>query len=163
MRSSTRRQGFSLIEVIITVSVMALITVIAVPMLLSANRYSDLRNVTRELVADLSEAQQQAAAGSQGTTWGVRIGNTTTTPPFYSEFVGSSYASGTVKDYHRLPASVSIVSSTLAVGTTTDIIFSLVSGAASNSTTIKLSLTSSPTVSSTITVASSGMIGYVAP
>jgi type II secretory pathway pseudopilin PulG len=161
MASPKQKSGFTLIEVIVTLFIMIVISVISLPLLFGANRLSDLRNATREIVASLSEAQQQSADDSQATTWGVRLSNPTNTPAFFALFRGTSYASGTVTDYHRLPATVAYVTSTLALGSTTDIIFSVVSGAASQSTTVRLYSTAQKSYSSTITVASSGMVGYV--
>ena len=152
--------GFSLVEVLVAVALMAALAAFIAPNLFSGSKFAELQSITREMVASAREAQSMSTSGAQGSAWGIHFDNPSNGTPFYAIFIGNSYATGTVKDVYRLPASVAYVPSTLPVGTTRDVTFSNVSGVASVSTTIQLYVIAQPSLSSTIMITSLGNIAF---
>ncbi len=154
------KKGFTLIELIVVVAIMLVIGALALR-LPSRGYYQSLQSATLSIASLLREAQSDAMAQEQGTSWGVRFANATNTKPFYALFASSTYAASAVKGYYSLPSSVSYVTSTLGLGSTTDVVFSQISGAASISTTIGLYVPNDLAISSTyISVVNSGAISY---
>lgn len=152
------RKGFTLIEIIVVMFIMIVAGIVAVTSLSTRRRAADLTTAAQELGSVLREAQSRSMAESQGDAWGVHLANTTGTAPFYALF-STAYSSATVIAYYRLPSTVQYTTSTLASGSSTDIIFSAITGAASASTTIGLNLISTGN-NAAVSVASSGAISY---
>lgn len=162
-KSIMKNKAFSLIEMLVVIGIVAVIAVIALPSFFGGSHEADLSAATQQIVASARTAQSQAVNQTKDAQWGVYFSNATNTAPFYAVFNGSSYASGTVQDVYRLPSTVGFVSSTLPVGSSLSVTFSGISGAASASTTVKLYVISQPSLSSTISIAQTGVVAYVTP
>lgn len=136
------KKGFTLVELLVSLGIIAIIATISV-IGLSGYRSGDvLASATKQVGALLREAQSNAMAQSQGAAWGVHLDNTTTTAAFYSLFytMSGTYASSVQVNRALLPSGVCYASSSVAVGSSTDIIFSGISGLPSASATIILQL-----------------------
>lgn len=153
------RRGYTLIELLVVIAIIAIIAIARYYAVGSQANLADLKDTAKQVEALLRQAQSNSMAQSQEVTWGVHFANATNTTPFYSLFE-TSYTTGTVVGTYALPATVSYMTSTLGVGSSTDVIFSQISGIASASTTIGLYLTRQPSQSSTVSVASSGEVSY---
>jgi prepilin-type N-terminal cleavage/methylation domain-containing protein len=153
------RRGYTLIELLVVIAIIAIIVIARYFVAGSQANLDDLKDTAKQMEALLRQAQSNSMAQSQEVSWGVHFANATNTTPFYSLFE-SSYATGTVMGTYTLPSTVSYTTSTLGVGSSTDITFSQISGIASASKTIGLYLTRQPSQSSTISVASSGEVSY---
>lgn len=159
MTNTKRKQGFSLIELAVVMGITALIAVV---ILLNMTGYRDrkeLDNATRTMVSFLREARSRSVSQSSSTNWGVRFDNSTSTAPFYAMFA-TSYSTSTTLHYQRLPERVAYATSSLPLGSVTDIMFTQLTGAASASTSIMLRLTRAYTVTSSFSVASSGLVTF---
>ncbi|HVO28607.1 MAG TPA: hypothetical protein VMT81_01340 [Candidatus Paceibacterota bacterium] len=157
------RRAFTLVESIVTLALMVILAIVIAPSLLNGSHTNDLDNATEQITASTRDVQTKASSQAGGTAWGIHFANPTNSAPYYAVFQGASYASGTVTSYERLPSTLGYVSSTLPLGGSVDITFSPISGAASASTTIGLYVLSQPSISSTITIASSGYIAMMTP
>jgi prepilin-type N-terminal cleavage/methylation domain-containing protein len=157
-RSSSPASGFTLIELMITMTIIAIMGIATFITLQGQKNSNDVTDTTKQVASLLREAQSDSMAQEQGATWGVYFSNATS-GPFYSLFINSYSTSTTQGGQYRLPATVGWKSSFLASGATTTIMFSQISGAASASTTVGISLFAQSSFSSTITVASSGAVG----
>ena len=159
MRKGSKK-GFTLIELVITIAIIAVVAIIGTVSLFGAQHKATLTGTVQQIAALLREAQSDSMAGENGTAWGVHFENATTTAPFYALFSSSTYSPQAVVGYYRLPASVGYATSTLPVGAVVNIIFSPITGAASASTSITLYTLGSAAFSSTISIASSGAVSY---
>ena len=154
-------RGFTMIELIIVVALVAAVAVIAATNLFGSKSKDDLTNASQSIAASLREAQSNAMSEEQGTAWGVYFNNATTTTPFFALISSSTYATSVVVGgTHPLPASVAYDTATLASGASTTESFSLLTGLASASMTIRVYVQNTPSLSSTISIASSGAVSY---
>lgn len=157
--TQSAKRGFTLVELVITIALFAIIAVVGGVSLFGTQRKSTLTGTVQQIAALLREAQSDAMAGEQGTAWGVHFENATATAPFYSLFASSTYSpQAIVGGYYRLPASVGYATSSLPAGAAVNITFSPITGTASASTSITLYSLGSAAFSSTISIASSGAV-----
>ncbi|HTY39814.1 MAG TPA: hypothetical protein VMC43_01855 [Candidatus Paceibacterota bacterium] len=156
---SRRRAGTTFIELAI---VLAMIIIFAAVLFLSPSQNRDRRTfdgTVNEVATLLHEAQARAMSQSSSTTWGVHFENITSTTPFFVLFYGS-YSTSTKMGQYPLPSGVQYLSSSLALGAVREISFAQITGSASASSSIVLVSTRLTGVSSTIAVASSGVVFY---
>ncbi len=155
-----------MIEILIVAAITVLIVGVVAINLSQSHTGGDLTNATKQIAALLREAQARSITQASGTTWGVHFDNIGTAA-FYALFYGSSYSSGASANYVRLPADLCY--STPAQGTSTNVIFSQISGLLSATTSIKLQTSNgctsggTATASSTITVNGAGLVSYYLP
>ena len=136
------KKGFTLIEIMITLVIIVAVGLVATLSLQGGKNAADLTDATKQIATLLREAQSDSMAQSQGALWGVHFDNTTSSQAFYSLFyTQSSYASSTQSGgRYLLPSDLCYATSSVAVGSSTDIIFSSLSGAPSAPATITLQL-----------------------
>ncbi len=159
MKRFRKGEGFTAIEMVVSVGIIVVITVIVVSSLFSERRQVDLENTTRQIAASLREAQSRSAAGEGGVTWGVHFENTTNTQPFFALFK-NVYGTSTRSSFHVLPRAIGFSTSTVALGSSTEAVFGKVSGFPAASFRVGIFLLSEPRKSSTINVATSGMVSH---
>lgn len=147
-------------ELILVIAIIVVVARFSYTALVGNVGTADLGGTTGKIVALLREAQTRSLAQSSSTTWGVRFSNVTSTAAFYALFGGASYNTTTLRGYYRLPSTVAYVSSSLAQGSTTDITFNQITGAASASSSIRIYSLRNTSKSSTISVASSGAVSF---
>ncbi len=159
MRRARPRQAraFSLVELLVVVAIMVVLATVALANLSSRKNSTDLTSASKQIAALLREAQSNAMAQEGGTVWGMHFENATATAPFFALF-SSRYSPTTTVGFYRLPAGVAYQPATLPSGTSRDVTFAEITGAASASTSIGLYMPSNPAFSSTITIASSGAV-----
>jgi prepilin-type N-terminal cleavage/methylation domain-containing protein len=68
-------KGFTLIELIIVIALMAIVAALSLPFLQTSQVKSDLNSSTQEIVQILRQTQQQAAAGKNNDSWGAYFNN----------------------------------------------------------------------------------------
>ena len=158
-RNRSDRRAFTVVELLIVIAIVAVIMLISLPYLFGRRNTGDLKNTAAQIATLLRQAQSASMAQKQGMSWGVHFQNSTTTMPFYALF-SSAYGASSTVGYYPLPGTVAYDTSTLAAGSSLDVIFSQVSGLASASTSIGLYLTSDPSIRSVISVASSGAVSF---
>ena len=158
-RERSCRSAFTLIEVLIVVALISILSLVSILLLSGKLNSSNLQGARAQIVATLREAESRSVADDQGTAWGVHFMNATATAPFYALFY-ASYSASTTSAYYRLPPGIAYVTSTLALGTSTDVIFSQISGTSSVSTSIGLVDTAQRSLSSTISVSGSGLVSF---
>ena len=157
-----KNAGFSIIELMIVIGIIAIITTVSVLGLFNRRNKSDLDNVSRQMVAVLRRAQISSMNQDKGVSWGVHFENPplsgTTTVPFYALFSGQNYSSTSTLDYYRLPSSVQFLSP--VPGTSSTLIFAQITGIPSFATTTIVGLKSVATNNSTsgVTITSVGSI-----
>jgi type II secretory pathway pseudopilin PulG len=154
------RSAFTIFELLIVIGLIAIIAAVSFFSLFGRHTSADLTGAKTQIVAVLREAESRSAGDDQGVSWGVHFSNTTNTAPFFALFY-SSYAATTTAGYYALPPSVGYVTSTLAIGSSSDITFAPLSGAASVSTSVELySKADRVLFATTISVASSGEVSF---
>ena len=156
-RSLISRSGFSYIELLVVMGIIAIIGITMLVSLGSRKRTADLTTTTQRMASLLREAQSRSMGQASSSAWGVHFDNGGT--PFFALFSGT-YSTSSRESYYPLPLSVSYVTSTIAANRFAEVTFAQISGLASGSTTIRIALTISPTSSSTLTIDPSGAVSY---
>lgn len=155
---SNSSPGFTLIEILIVVTIVAIAAVVGIMNLSSYRTYSDLNHASQEIVTFLRDAQSRSVSQESGSRWGVHFENPASGSGFYEMFTGTGYSTTTVVAKAILPSSVKF--DIPASGSSSTVIFSPVTGLPNASTTIKISTVSNAAVSSTVTINSNGQIQY---
>ncbi len=144
MRTTSSSGGFTLLELILVVSVLGLLTALAIPAYASFRRNVALTNYADEIVSALRTAQNRSSTSQGGVVHGVHL-----TTNQYCLFTGSTFSTCTSPSY-QLHGDITITSGT------GDAIFSRFTGAPAAPATIVLQVTGGP--SKTITIDISGRI-----
>ncbi len=152
------RKGFTLIELVITIGIIGVLATVSFISIFNYKQRQDLSSASQEIVAVIRNAQDRSLGQESGSRWGVYFENPSSGTDFYELFQGSTYATGTIVSKSVLPSNVQFDSP--VSGSTSTIIFSPVTGLPDSSATIKISLISSPTSSSTITININGKISF---
>lgn len=158
LRARDQVWGFSITELLVVISILAVIGSVSFLNLLPVRCRNELNRTTRQLGALFREAESRAMSQESSTSWGVYLDNQST--PFYALFAGATYSPSTRVRFEILPETVRYTSSSLGAATTS-VTFAQLTGIPSTSTAITLEpINCGSVASSTITVSSNGRIVY---
>jgi prepilin-type N-terminal cleavage/methylation domain-containing protein len=146
-------RGFSLLEVLLVVAVLAIVGAAGVGSYLNAAKSIESTSTARTVIADIRLARAKAMGGQDDRRWGVHVVNGAA--DYYEIFsTPSNYADAatTVSDTVYLPAGISF--SNPGESATRDIVFSTVFG----TTTATTLVLASQTESHTITITALGVV-----
>jgi len=154
-----RNNGFTLIEILISVSILVVILGFGFSSYLGARNHQALRSQVDVLVVDIRETMSRAKAQEDGAQWGIRFENPTGVGnDYYDIWQGGSYATGTITKHVTLGTGIDF--SEPADGTSTDIIFSKATGLPQASSTISFASTRSKDTGD-ITLGAFGTLTYL--
>lgn len=149
--------GFTLLEVILTLTILAVISAIGFSYLGGFKSGVDLEETANQIVGKLREAQQKAMAGEDNKKWGVHFDNTGA-DPFYDIFsTNTDYAgAGVITERIYLTSLTAEVKfDTPVAGQSADVIFSKITGVPSSAQNIVINLQGA---TKTINIETSGRI-----
>lgn len=148
MTSGVRQAGFTLIEMLLSVTIIAMLAGMTVPVYDTFVRRNDLDLTTQSLAATLRRAEQYARLQNGDASWGVHVDPTTVTL-----FKGTNFGARdtTYDETLNIPGSIT-------PGGLSEVQFAKFSGAPN--TTGSITLTSSTSDTRTVTVNSEGMVDY---
>ena len=155
-----RQSGFTILELVISIAIIALISAAVGMELIAFQRIAALDAAAKDIVSELRSVQNKALSGEDGNSdgagdsWGVRFSNGT--DDTYAEFHGSSFNSANVTG--TTPLSSSVVFTNPASSATKDIVFTKITGTSTSATIILQ--TQDGSQSKTITVATSTISYY---
>ena len=150
----TKSAGFTLLELLLTIAILAVVAIFGSINLINYYSRQNLNLTVDEIIAFLRDAQNRSITQESGDQWGVHFSNTTSTKNFQL-FHGPDFASGTLAMSRDLRVGVQFVAP--AAGTSTDIIFSKVTGYPNATTSIVLILGNNPNQAYTITINAVGV------
>lgn len=152
MKSQTQK-GFSLIEMIIVVSIFVLLVAGSVVAFSRFGEKQIIKSTVSEVLSELDEARSLTLASYDNTVYGVHIESDKIT-----FFKGSTYSpSDPDNNITELSEKVSISNISL-FGGGDDVIFQRLTGKTDQYGTLTISLVSDPTETKTITIQESGII-----
>ena len=150
-------EGFTLIELIIVISIVAIISGFGIVNYVGLRANSIFNQQTERLVADIRFTRERSRAQEDGKQWGVHLENPVDDESFYEIWKGDSYVLGTVVERVNLSGGVRF--SDPPPGSVKDVIFSKTTGMLSVTSTIILE---SPPAgkSAMITLTAQGLVDY---
>jgi len=145
--------GFTLVELIISMGIIAILAVVSGISFVRYRSQQELSDEGKTIVTVLRNAQDRSIAQESGGPWGVHFVNDDT--DYYELFSGSSYP-GTTVSRVNLSSDAQFDNPV----TSSTVFFTAVTGLPDASSTIKISLVSDSTTSSTINISTAGKIQY---
>lgn len=152
-----RQNGFTLLEVILTLTILAVISAISFSYLGGFKSGADLEETAGQIVGKLREAQNKAMAGEDNQKWGVHFDNAGA-DPFYEIFSTNTDYAGAgaiVEKIYLTSLATEVKFDTPAGGQSIDVIFSKITGAPSATQDIVINLQGA---TKTINIETSGRI-----
>jgi prepilin-type N-terminal cleavage/methylation domain-containing protein len=154
-----RRRGVSLVELLLTIGIIAIISTVMLVNLLGRRNTTELNLAGQRITALLREAQSRAMSQASSTTWGVRFDNTNAAAPFAALFSGA-YSTSSREDIYLLPAGLQFAASFLPAGSSTSAVFVQITGRPLATSSVRIASRNSTSTIVTITVDSSGAVAY---
>ena len=148
MQNSEKKKGFSMLEVLLSVAIVAVLFSISVPLFLSLYKRNDADVSVNVISQSLRRAQTLSQAVDDDTTWGVRV-----EAPNITLFKGATYATrdSAFDETYEL-------SSTITASGLSEVVFAKFSGLPQQTGTILLTINSGETRD--ITINAKGTISY---
>ncbi|MBI5401463.1 prepilin-type N-terminal cleavage/methylation domain-containing protein [Candidatus Wolfebacteria bacterium] len=146
-------RGFTLLEFLIVIGITVILGTIAGLNLYGIYTHRNLNSDIQKIVYVLRAARDNSINQEQASQWGVHFENPATSTDFYVLFRGSDYSTGTSSLRETLGLGVEFTSP--SSGSSTDVIFSKLTGLSSTASPIIISLTNNPTASGTISITTS--------
>ena len=109
------RKGFSLIEIIISISILAIISSSAFVWFINYQRQTELDSVSKIIISVLRDAQSRSTSGRDNKKWGVLFDNSNNKLILFRD-EGFGYATATIKEENYLSQFIKIDESSLAEG-----------------------------------------------
>lgn len=147
------RAGFTILELVFVVTFIALAGSAAL-FLFKNQEQGALESEVQGVLTRVRDARARAQAGVDGLAWGIHFENATSVP-FYAMYPGSTYISASSTVFNL---SASVGYATLPQGSSTEILFTKLSGASSVSTTIQFRLQSDTSKTKTLLISSEGNV-----
>lgn len=156
------KKGFTLLEILIIVGIVAILAALAIPALHDFQLTSDLENSSQELINTLRLAQQKTIASEGASSWGVYF-TTSVLPHQYVLFKGDSYLSrdASKDEIHKISGAVLI--SEINLGGGSEAVFNQISGTSLSQGSVVLALKVDSSKTKTVYIESSGQAGSALP
>ena len=135
MDYSTRKSGFTMIELLVTIGIVAILSSVS---FISLGTYRKKQNIERtldEVVAAVQSTQKRSVTQEGGYAWGMRFENNTTSHT-YEIFKGSTYASSTSMSKLGLSRALQLMNP--YASSTFDALFAPITGALSSKKVISV-------------------------
>jgi len=135
MDHDTRKSGFTMIELLVTIGIVAILSSVS---FISLGTYRKKQNIERtldEVVAAVQSTQKRSVTQEDGYAWGMRFENNTTSHT-YEIFKGSTYASST--SMSKLGLSRALQFMNPYASSTFDALFAPITGALSSKKVISV-------------------------
>ena len=109
------KKGFSLIEILISISILAVISSSAFIWFVSYQRQTELDSASKIIRSALRDAQSRSISGKDNKRWGVLVDNSNNKFVLFRD-EGSGYATATIKEENYLSQFLKIDENSLAGG-----------------------------------------------
>lgn len=150
--------GFTLIEVLISASILFVIAAVSLGYLTNYRKGVDVDTETEKIAGYLKQVQSRAKNGESGTAWGVHFVNSASDRDYYQTFSGSVYYATTTIETVYVSGAVDFSDPTS--GQTKDVVFQRINGWPTSVLSISIVSRTNAEETKTISVNSAGIINY---
>ena len=147
--SGYKKAGFSLLELVIVITIIAILGSIGFVKLTDYFIRNNLEKDAQKIAFTLKNARDRSISQDRGLQWGVHFENPTSGQGFYELFAGTSYPGQTILR-NNLNTGVEFL--TPADGLSQNILFSKITGLALASTTIVIALSNDNSITKSIII-----------
>ena len=151
--TQTSNRGFTFIEVLITVSIVAIIVALSANAFSRFNKRQELNNAMRDVLSVLEEARSLTLASKNNVMYGVHFEEGQVTL-----FGGSVYSPSSPDNKITILSSRIYIATTSFAGGGSDVLFERLTGSTNNSGTTTFAFRSDISASSTIFIHKTGLI-----
>lgn len=151
-RGDYRRDGFTLLEIVLVVAVLALMGTLAMTSFVRSRNLRDLTVSAQNVMSTLRLAQSKAVGGEDRSVWGVHLESSQAVL-----FRGTNYSTSTSTQAHALPPHIELVNIALAGGGS-DAMFNRLDGKTNQSGTFAVRVRTDPSAVFSVTIDSSGKV-----
>lgn len=124
------KKGFSLVEMLIVITLLAILAVSGISILTGYQRDSQLSTIAERIVETLRSAQSKSITGQGTYPWSVHFDTSVSNQHFFALFQGTAYGTGTDIDPAYLTDGAQLYSLSLTGGGS-DVLFNRLTGATS--------------------------------
>ncbi len=156
MKTSKSYSGFSLIEILLVISILAIISTSVFIWFSSYQRQTEIESASKMIISSLRDAQSRSISGKDFMKWGIFFDDTNNKFILFRDEGG--YAGASVKEETYLSSYVEFDSNSLSDGCN-EIIFEKINGATAQNCAIKIIDKSDDSNFIGITITGSGLIG----
>lgn len=162
INNNKKHRGFTLIEVVIVLAILAVILTIVIFDFLSFKKETDVQNSSQEFAVVLQLAQSKTLSSENDSKYGVYL-DTTVLPNKYILFKGASYDLRDVSAdiIYFLPDTIEFYSISLGGGN--EVVFNKLTGASEEQGSVSIRLISDINKNKTVYITSSGVISLNQP
>ena len=150
-QKKSAKHGFSMLEIVISIAILALIVTLSLVSFFALNRRSELNSSASIIKSVLSEARSKTLAGYSGTRYGVHFASTSVTI-----FLGDTYNAGAGTNVTTSIYQNTTVSNVAVSGGGVNIIFNRLTGETSQPGTV--TLTGPGGATKTLTIYGTGIV-----
>ena len=144
-------KGFTLLEAIIVIAIIGIITAVAFPQLTKVRNVQILKSSSEDIVSVLNKARSETLASLNSLQYGVHFDTHSVTI-----FSGTTYTSGNSSNEIINISSPASISNISLAGGVYDFYFNRLSGTASKTGAITVSISSDSSLTKTITISGTG-------
>lgn len=163
IKSGSALSAFSLVELLIVISMISILIAISIPAYRVFQKKTDLKSVVEEIISSLRIAQSKTLSSEGASKYGVYF-DQAATPNQYVLFKGNSYAARDISldKIYKLPANVEIYQINLNGGAS-EVVFNRIVGDTAQTGDLELRLIDNPSEAQRIYIENSGRVGISSP
>ena len=150
-KKNKKTSGFTFLEIIIVITIVSIILAVAIPQLSKVKNVQILKSSSEDIISVLNKARSETMASLNSQEYGVRFEINK-----IIIFTGTSYVPDAASNEIINISSPATISSISLTGGVSEVYFNRLTGTASNTGNIVVSIASNPNLTKTISISATG-------